>query len=59
MLMKLGRHKIHRTEPLVPEHSPFKVETAVEKLKRYISNTGRTDASRKYEEESKSNLNMQ
>jgi hypothetical protein len=29
--------KIHTAEPLVPEPSPFEVEIAIEKLKRYKS----------------------
>jgi hypothetical protein len=29
--------EIHITEPLVPEHSPYKVEIAIVKLKKYKS----------------------
>jgi hypothetical protein len=37
---------MHTAEPLVPEPISLEDKTAIEKLKKYLSNSGRTDPNR-------------
>jgi hypothetical protein len=51
VLTTLGR-ELHKTEPFVPEPSPFDVEFVIVKLNKlkiagYLSNCGRTDPNRR------------